>query len=330
MKRSSLFLLLFFSSSSLFAQTPDYSGKPEGHDSTSFIFVGDLQLRGPTEIGREDNRNAVGVLLKKIADENPSFVLVLGDLTWGGGVHQLWQSFDSLAAPIYNNHIPVYALPGNHEYFGEEHPTVADRLERGYKTNTDWYDEYFSRFPNTNEKLWYSKKWKDIGIITLNANFRYLSKDEINIQMHWYSNIMKKMQDDSSVATIIVTCHQAPYTNGTGIGFPDSDDENAKKYFVQPYLATSKAKLFVAGHCHSYEHLKISGKDFIVSGGGGPKRKVKIQPASSPMHDLSNLPEMRQHHFCKFIRESDGLHMQMMQVDDNLKKWSIGEEMTIK
>src|SRR5579872_6034510 len=111
MKRWHIFFFIFFLSSSyLYGQTPDYSGKPEGHDSMSFIIVGDLQLRGPTEIGREDNRNAVEVLMRKIADENPSFILILGDLTWDGGVHELWDSFDNLATPIYNNHIPVYAL----------------------------------------------------------------------------------------------------------------------------------------------------------------------------------------------------------------------------
>jgi hypothetical protein len=330
MKRHLLFLLLLFSYSVVYAQIPVYSGKSEGHDTASFIVVGDLQLRGPTEFGREDNRNAVGVLLNKIANENPVFILILGDLTWDGGVHELWNSLDSLAAPILNKHIPVYPLPGNHEYFGEENPSFADRLERGYKTNTDWYQEYFSRFPNVNEELWYSKKWKDIGIIMLNSNFRYLSNDEIKQQLRWYSRELKKMQADSLVTTIIVACHQAPYTNGSGIGFPDSDDENAKKYFVKPYLMTPKAKLFLAGHCHSYEHLKINGKDFIVSGGGGPRRKVKLQPTDSVMYDLSNLPELRQHHFCKFIRESDGLHMQMIQVADDLNTWTIGEEITVK
>jgi len=329
MKSASIFLLCILVTS-LYAQTPDYSGNPNGHDTTSFIFVGDLQLRGPTEIGRENNRNAVAALLKKIADENPSFVLILGDLTWDGGVHGLWQTFDTLMLPVYEKHIPVYALSGNHEYFGDEHATLADRFERGYKTNTDWLEEYFSRFPVLHEKLWYSTTWKDIGIIALNSNFTYLSKAEIKNEMRWYTNELKRMQADSLISTIIVTCHQAPYTNGTGIGFPDSDDENAKKYFVKPYLATPKAKLFVAGHCHSYEQIKISGKDFIVSGGGGPLRKVKLQPANSPMHDLSNMPEMRKHHYCKFIRTSEGLRMQMIQVNDDLKTWSVGEEVVIK
>jgi hypothetical protein len=53
------------------SQTPDYSGDPKRIDtSSSIIFVGDVQLRGTPEIllGRENNKDAVRELLKKIAE----------------------------------------------------------------------------------------------------------------------------------------------------------------------------------------------------------------------------------------------------------------------
>ena len=310
-----LLFLIFFLYLPHFAnsQTPTYSGSASRLDTaSSFIFVGDVQLRGKPEIflGREDNKNAVRALLKKIAEEDPSFVLILGDLTYPGSSHKSWEDLDELAKPIHDKGIPVFPLPGNHEYIGN-HVTA--------------FGEYFSRFPQINNQLWYSKKWKDIGIITLDANFDHLSKDAIREERSWYLSEMKKMQADSGIAIVIVCCHEPPFTNSTVV----SDDKDVQRYFVPAYLNTSKAKLFFCGHCHSYEHFKIGGKDFIVSGGGGPRQSLKVPPKNSPKQDLFNGGKWRKHHFCKLIRTADGLRVQMTQMDEDLKTWTVGEEIVV-
>ncbi|MFI5264449.1 MAG: metallophosphoesterase family protein [Candidatus Kapaibacterium sp.] len=308
-----VFSLLFLFLRLAHSQTPDYSGSPNRLDtSSSFIFVGDVQLRGKPEIllGREDNKDAVRALLKKIADEDPSFVLILGDLTFPGSSIGSWHDLDELAKPIRDKNIPVFPLPGNHEYFGNH--LVA-------------FEEYFARFPKIDHALWYSKRWKDIGIITLDANFSFLSKDQRDDQRSWYLSEMKNMQQDSGIAIIIVCCHEPPFTNSTIV----SDDKDVQKYFVPAYLHTSKAKLFFCGHCHSYEHFRISGKDFVVSGGGGPRQKLRTPPKDSPKQDLFQGGSLRKHHFCKLIRTATGLNVQMTQMDEDLKTWSVGEEIVV-
>lgn len=309
-----LSLIFFFClSSHSNAQTPEYSGSPTRLDTaSSFIFVGDVQLRGTPEIiiGREDNRNADRAVLKKIAEENPSFVLVLGDFTFHGSSVNSWNDFDDMAMPIHDKGIPIFPLPGNHEYFGNP---------------KEGFHQYFSRFPQTNHRLWYLKKWKDIGIITLNANFNHLSKDQLTKQNEWYHLEMDSLQRDSSIAMIIVCCHQPPYTNSTVV----SDDKEVQKYFVPAFMSASKAKLFFTGHCHSYEHFKIGGKEFIVSGGAGPRQMLESPPKDSPKKDLFHGGAERKHHFCKLIRTRDGIHVQMTQIDENLKRWSIGEEIVV-
>ncbi len=295
------------------AQTPDYSGSSKRLDTaSSFIFIGDVQLRGDPEIllGRENNKDAVRGLLKKIAEEDPSFVLVLGDFTFSGSSVNSWEDFDDLAKPIHIKGIPIFPLPGNHEYFGN---------------HKEGFHQYFSRFPQIQHKLWYLKKWKDIGIITLNANFNHLSQEQITKQNTWYRNQMDSLQSDSTIAMIIVCCHEPPYTNSTVV----SDDEDVQRYFVPIYMSTTKAKLFFSGHCHSYEHFHIGGKDFIVSGGGGPRQRLENPPKDSPRQDLFKGGLVRKHHFCKLLRTNDGLHVQMTQVDEKLKKWSIGEEIVV-
>src|SRR5205807_3718070 len=136
-----------------------------------------------------NNKDAVAALLHKIADENPSFVLALGDLTYCGAVRALWDKFDELAEPLVRSGIPVYSLPGNHEYLGEPPYNFTEGIETaGYIKDTHWSDEYFARFPNAAGKTWYSKKWKDIAIITLNSNFSHLNEAQVSAQTNWYRN----------------------------------------------------------------------------------------------------------------------------------------------
>lgn len=300
------------------SQTPDYSGNPNRIDTTSsIIFVGDVQLRGRPEmlLGREDNKKAVQVLLKKIADEDPSLVVILGDLTFPGSSSAAWQKFDKLAKPIHDKGIPVYPLPGNHEYFGD---------------HAAGFEEYFSRFPNIENQLWYAKQWKDIAIITLNANFDHLSDEEIAEQNSWYYDKLKKMQSDSSIAMIIVCAHQPPFTNSTLV----SDDKDVQRYFVPAYLKNSKAKLFFSGHTHSYERFKINGKDFIVSGGGGPRQKLKKKSKAKHRDlfkgGLFDQEQIRGHHYCKLERDGKGIRVIMIQVEENLKKWSSSDTVVLR
>jgi hypothetical protein len=314
MKKTFLILCFLLGAQYCLSQTiPDYSGSGNRQDtSSSFIFVGDVQLRGKPEIllGREDNKNAVRALLRKIADENPSFVLILGDLTFPGSSRKSWQDLDDLSKPIRDKNIPIFPLPGNHEYFGN---------------HVEAFDEYFARFPNINRALWYSKRWRDIGIITLDANFGFLSNEQQNEQRTWYLSEMKKMEQDSAISIVIVCCHEPPFTNSTIV----SDDKNVQRFFVPAYLKTPKAKLFFCGHCHSYEHFKIGGKDFIVSGGGGPRQLLEKPPKNSVKQDLFLGGKWRKHHFCKLTRTASGLTIRMTQLDEDLKTWTVGESIDV-
>ncbi|MEP7234896.1 MAG: metallophosphoesterase [Ignavibacteriota bacterium] len=308
-----LFSLLSFCSQKSHSQTPDYSGN-SGHPDTSssFILIGDVQLRGLPEIflGRENNKKAVETLLAEIAREDPTFVLILGDLTFSGSSLKEWKVLDAMSKPIISAGIPVFPLPGNHEYLGN-HNTA--------------FQEYFSRFPQLGNRLWYSKRWKDIGIITLDANLSHFKKEQSDDERAWYLSELQSMQNDTSLTFIIVCTHQPPFTNSTVV----SDDNQVQKYFVPAFINTPKAKLFFSGHSHSYEHFKIKGKDFIVSGGGGPRQDLRKGPKDARHKDYFSGGIRRSHHFCKVTRSAEGVRVQMIQVGEDLQSWSIGEEMLV-
>jgi hypothetical protein len=46
-------------------------------------------------------------------------------------------------------------------------------------------------------------------------------------------------------------------------------NKQVQELFIPDYLSSKKAKLFVTGHDHRFEHFKEQGKNFLTLGGGG-------------------------------------------------------------
>ena len=257
-----LLIVAFLTPLGVFAQDeiPSYAGNAVTADtSSSIVLVGDLQLQSPVlEFWRENNRPAIDALCEKIASEKPGFVLMLGDLTFDGASEKLWTEFDAYAKPIRDSNIRAYPLFGNHEYFTERAPM---------------YYQFFSRFPHIAGRLYYLVKWHDVAFIILNSNFSKITHRQKQLQQQWYERTLNGLEHDSTVASIVVSCHHPPYTNSKVV----SDDTLVQNRFVRKFDSSKKTVLFITGHCHSFEHFIIGGKHFITSGGGGPR-----QASSSP------------------------------------------------
>jgi hypothetical protein len=326
-----VFFLFILATKSAYCQPvetdiPTYSGNGITADtSSSFIIAGDLQLQSPIlEFWRENNRDAVGAICDKIASLHPGFLLVLGDLTFDGASEKLWRTFDAYAKRIRDSTIRIYPMLGNHEYFSNKRKM---------------YYQYALRFPHINDQLWYVIKWHDVAIIALNSNFSKLSKKERRLQDEWYGKALHLLDSDKSVASIIVACHHPPYTNSTLV----SDDQTVQEHFALPFKQSPKSVLFITGHCHSYEHFVIDRKNFIVSGGGGPRQELEeptdtlkqdhfnlVKEDSLTVHKKHRLKFIRPHHFCKVSRINGKLMLEMEQVSEDLKTWTVGETVTLR
>ncbi len=293
---------------------PQYDGDGRNIDTaSSFIIIGDTQLRGKEELLllRENNRRFVKALFKKIADERPGFVMILGDLTFDGGKEQLWQNFDQLAQPVHQMGIPVYPLLGNHEYFGN-----IREMQR----------QYFTRFKQIDAQDWYSFRWRDVGIIMLNSNFSELKADEAKQQERWYRGAIKHFEEDSTITSVIVACHHPPHTNSAVV----SDDQNVQRAFETPFAQSKKTVLFITGHCHSYERFFIGGKNIIVSGGGGPRQALLQPPSGSRNKDYFTAGAIRPHHFCKISKRGNELLLEMNAISEDCKHWSIADTVVLR
>lgn len=107
-----------------------------------------------------------------------------------------------------------------------------------------------------------------------------MTKIEKTKENNWFRNALQGYESDSQVYYIIVGCHHPPFANSKVVS-PAVGDTMMDK-FLNTFYNTSKCRLFLSGHAHTYEHFKSRNKDFLVIGGG-----------SGTLHDLYSGKEAR-------------------------------------
>ena len=209
-----------------------------------------------------DNERATASIFDQIVQLRPSVLFILGDVTSWGAKERKWSAMDRYLKRCRESGIPVHALLGNHDVMGNA---------RNGESN------FLGRFPDF-VKTGYYQVVDSIAIVMLNSNFRKMTKQEVEIQQKRYRETLASLDLDPGVKVIVVTCHHAPYSNSKTVG----SSIPVQEHFVPLFLQTRKCRLFITGHAHAFEHFNMSGKDFLVIGGGGGLH----QPLG---HDLADL-----------------------------------------
>ena len=291
---------------------PVYSGAiADSTHSRSIVLIGDTQSTGFWEFWRESNDAFRKKIVDRVASENPACILHVGDVVFQGSSSSHWEEFDDNARELQKRGIPIFPVLGNHEYFGN---------------NEDAQAHYFSRFPATRNRQWYSFQFDSLGFLLLNSNFDEMTGDEISRQNEWYSRELQRFQNDPAISAIIAVCHHPPFTNSTVV----EDNPDVHRYFAAPFTAAGKARLFVSGHCHSYEHFVVHGKHFVVTGGGGgPRQEVETDPGKQRHRDLYTGAALRPLHFCTLTIEDKGIRVRMIRLDEETGNWSEGDNFLI-
>jgi 3',5'-cyclic AMP phosphodiesterase CpdA len=263
----------------------------------SFIVVGDTQGTSVFEFWRERNNKERKIILDEIARREPAFVINLGDLTIRGGSGRKWQEFDDLNKALREKKIPYFPILGNHDFYGNNKKALR---------------YYFDRFPHLEQRRWYSFRWKNVGLIMLDANFSTLSQEQIEQQTRWYRGELEKFEKDKKVDYVICCCHEPPFTNSRVV----DPNEKVQALFADPFVQFRKTRFFFSGHNHSYERFQQDGKFFIVSGGGGgPRHKVYIDPRKRRYEDLFSGPARRFFHFCEIEINATGLNYKVLRLE---------------
>jgi hypothetical protein len=236
----------------VFGIAPAVSRQIAPGDTLRADFVSDTQNPlWPEKLKLTWNNNelARARIFDAILDDAPSAVFHLGDQIALGFLEKSWAAIDSFTAKLAAKKIPYYPILGNHEliYFSG--------MGR---------QKFEERFPYVNN-TGYMRRLGPLAVVLLNSNFGNLSPEDAQKQQMWYEETLARLEKDSTVNMVIVGCHHPPYTNSTIV----SPSKEVQQFFVPPFLAASKCRLFVSGHCHAVEHFKNGGKDFLVIGGGG-------------------------------------------------------------
>ncbi len=280
--------------------SPSYAGFSEiNFSKRHFILVGDTQRASHWEFWRERNDRERKQIIDEITRREPAFVVHLGDLTTRGSSEKDWQQFDDFHGRFREKRIPYFPVLGNHEFYGNDERAL---------------DCYFARFPHLAKKRWYSFTWKNVGLILLDSNFPTLRQAQIEKQAQWFLGELERMERHQRIDTIIVCCHEPPFTNSRVV----DPNENSEKYFADPFLRFGKTSLFLSGHSHTYERFQRDGKFFIVSGGGGgPRHRVKRDPQKRLYQDLFAGPELRFFHFCEIEMSEGGFAYRVVRLESD-------------
>ena len=210
---------------------------PQPGDPIRFVVYGDV--RGGHSIHHQ--------LVKRVLEEAPDFAIITGDLVLRGSDEGDWQTFFSVAGDLLGR-VPLVAAAGNHDLgrAGAEQRRMNEILG-------------LSQLPPPRPEWghWHSLDVADIHIAVLDSNAY-----EHEEQLTWLRSDLAAARQ-RGVRAIFAVTHHSPFSRG-----PHGGHSYAARHYV-PVLAEHDVALLFAGHDHFYQRGRMSGLDYIISGGGG-------------------------------------------------------------
>ncbi len=254
------------------------------------------------------NRKATELLFADVLVRRPAAFFLLGDVVNLGYSSRQWRPIDHYLATLRQAQVPVHAILGNHEVMGR--PLEGQR-------------KFQERFTD-HQRTGYTLRYDTVAVVLLNSNFRALTSKEIQQQDNWLQKTLADLDADATVLSVIVCCHHSPFTNSRIV----RPSREVEEQFVPLYLESRKARLFLSGHCHAYEHYKVKGKDFLVIGGGGGLR----QPLRQGLGTLADLsPEYKpMFHYIMVTPVGDNLVVTSYHMKKDFTGFEEGQRMDIK
>jgi predicted phosphodiesterase len=231
-----------------------FSTAPAFFRSVKFAVIGDTEARPWIN----------DALAKRIWEQQPDFVIHLGDLTDGGAESRKaeWTHEYFLGMNQLQSRIPVFSVPGN----GEGSPLY-------------WYRQYFPHpLDQDNRAGFYQFSYGDVDFFMLDSNFRASEFQPGTRQFQWLAARLAR----SAARWKIVCFHHlgTPSTFGTDI------EVNA----LVPLFDQWGVDYVLNGHIHLYErshprrgvNITADGTVYVVSGGAGGNIKDEYGESKSP------------------------------------------------
>jgi Icc-related predicted phosphoesterase len=218
-----------------------------------FVAFGDTRFHDPSDT-KTANPEIRRALVAAIAQENPVFISIGGDIVLDGDNSKDWQVWDAETSLWRERKIPVYPAIGNHELHGDLNTALAN---------------YFQRFPELQKNRFYSTRVANSLMLVLDSNL-----DEFTgPQGAWLAAQLDHLPAD--VDFVFFVFHHPPYTSSSdekiyGGGHSARPTEQALAKMLEERQQRTRARFVVfSGHVHNYERHEHGGVTYFVTGGGG-------------------------------------------------------------
>lgn len=235
-----------------------------------FAVISDIHI-GEAGPGREN-----GIFLKRLVSrliaEQPDFVILAGDLTRGNPddkataekVRGWWLNVESAVKPLQAAGIPVFPIPGNHDYYTPVH-------RQAYREAWKDFAVYFSSYTLRGAPpIYFSFDHKNVHFTPLTVVDQYIPPEE----EAW----LKKDLEAAQGASLRFVFGHVPMDSAL-LGKPSA-------YFraqMSAILAAGRAAAYVSGH----EHLNWDQAKVVK---GRPVRQIIV---GSAMDEPYNYPVRR-------------------------------------
>lgn len=310
MKRLLTLLLLSAISVSCLAQKVPAALDAGVKSSFSFDAYGDIRFMNPSDTKDSDPVRRK-MIVEKIAEDKPAFLLISGDLVANGGDGNQWKVFDRETAPLRDAGIKIYPALGNHDLRGDLPVALSN---------------YFERFPYLDNSRYYTVRAGNVIVITLDSSLDHPGGEE----MQWFDKQIDSLPKE--VQFVVVQLHHPPLTRSrdemSGGGHSPRGQEEAMAKFLESRQSKTQARfVVVAGHVHNYERYEEGGVTFITTGGGGATPYMIPRGPNDVYKDPGPT-----YHFCHFDVQPGQLtmHMEKLELEGNKPKWTERDSFELK
>ncbi len=194
------------------------------------------------------------LLVKQIAVEKPSAIVLNGDIPNAGTVKEDYAVYESETKIWRDEKLLTIPALGNHEINGDEKECL---------------ENWWTAFPHLRNRRWYSTQLGSrVYIIALDSTSSLLPGSE---QAKWLAQQIDGMS--GSVDFLIITLHHPPVADVQThilVNHNPRPNEIALRDYLNAKAKAIHARILVsAGHIHNYERHEEGGVTYLVSGGGG-------------------------------------------------------------
>ncbi len=263
-----LFVVLLLQAATLcWAQTIDYT-----------LFKKQFNIFIANDLGRNGyyDQKPIAELMGRMAEEgaDPEFILATGDVHHFNGVQSvndpLWMTNYELIYSHPELMIDWFPLLGNHEYRGNTQAVLDySQVSRRWEMPARYYTKAFEHKGMTLRILW-------IDTTPLISKYRKESDiypdavlQDDKAQLAWIDSVLSAAKEQ----WVVVCGHHPIYADTPKEA---SERENLQQR-LDPILRRHKVDMYICGHIHNFQHLRIPGSDidYVVNSAGALSRKVK-------------------------------------------------------